>query len=111
MNVSIAKEELELLLPNTMSHYFPKKHDYAVEPEVKRPGLFARLRAALRWLAEMPKRRAVLDELSMLSDYELADIGLSRAELRRVFDSTFAADREGLRGGTTNFGDRRFRVA
>jgi uncharacterized protein YjiS (DUF1127 family) len=111
MNVRIAKEELELLLPNTMSHYFHEEHDYAVEPEVKRPGLFARLGAALRWLAEMPKRCAVLEELSMLSDHELADIGLSRADLGRVFDPAFAADRERLRGGTTNFGDRRVRVA
>ena len=41
----------------------------------------------------MPRRRAVLDELSMLSDHELADIGLSRVDLGRVFDPSFAAER------------------
>ena len=56
-------------------------------------GLFARLRSAVAYLAEMPRRRAVLDELSMLTDRELADIGLSRAELGRVFDPSFGSAR------------------
>ena len=43
----------------------------------------------MRWLAEMPRRRAVLDELGRLSDHELADIGLTRGDLPRVFDPSF----------------------
>jgi len=104
MSARIAKEELSLLLPNAMSHYFHDEHDYRAA--VKGPGLFARLGAALRWLAEMPKRRAVLDELSMLSDHELADIGLNRGELPRVFDPSFAADREATRFAANDFGRR-----
>jgi len=42
----------------------------------------------------------VLDELGMLSDHELADIGLSRVDLPRVFDPAFAADREAQRAGS-----------
>ena len=42
----------------------------------------------------MRRRRAVLDELSALSDRELADIGLNRNELSRVFDPQFAKQRE-----------------
>jgi uncharacterized protein YjiS (DUF1127 family) len=38
------------------------------------------------------RRQAVLQELDMLSARELADIGLSRADLPRVFDPAFAAD-------------------
>ena len=60
----------------------------------RRPGELAnRLVAAVRWLAAMPKRRAVLDELSRLSDHELADIGLTRGDLPRVFDPAFTAGR------------------
>jgi uncharacterized protein YjiS (DUF1127 family) len=102
MNARVAKEELAILLPNTMSHYFHNDHDYAPQPEseIERPGLFARIGAMLSWIAELPKRRAVLDELGMLSDHELADIGLSRVDLPRVFDPAFAADREAQRAGS-----------
>ncbi len=108
MSARIAKEELSLLLPNTMSHYFHDDHNY--QATTKGPGLLARLSGMLRWLAEMPKRRAVLDELSMLSDHELADIGLNRGELPRVFDPSFAADREATRFAANDF-DRRARAA
>lgn len=33
-----------------------------------------------------------MQEMAMLSDRELADIGLSRVDLPRVFDPTFAAE-------------------
>ncbi len=103
MHTRVAKEDLAILLPNTMSHYFQDEPAYIAEPEVSRTGLLSYLRAALRWIAEMPKRRAVMDELSMLSDYELADIGLSRSELPHVFDPAFAADRAALRSGAGAF--------
>ena len=106
MHTRVAKEELAILLPNTMSHYFQDEPAYTAEPQVSRPGLLAYLRSALRWIAEMPKRRAVMDELSMLSDHELADIGLSRAELPHVFDPAFAAERAAQRNGTRVFAGR-----
>jgi uncharacterized protein YjiS (DUF1127 family) len=43
-------------------------------------------RNAFRAVAEYPRRRRVMDELSMLTDRELADIGLSRGDIGRVFD-------------------------
>ena len=43
-------------------------------------------RNIFRAIAEFPSRRRVMDELSSLSDRELADIGLSRADIPRVFD-------------------------
>lgn len=62
------------------------------------PSFAARLAAGVKWLAELPRRNAVVAELSALSDHELADIGLSRPELNRVFDTKFAIERQALRG-------------
>ncbi len=55
-----------------------------------RGGLRNRLASAVQWIVEAPRRRAVINELEALSDYELADIGLTRADLPRVFDRDFA---------------------
>jgi uncharacterized protein YjiS (DUF1127 family) len=38
-----------------------------------------------RWLRDMSRRNAVINELDRLSDRELADIGLNRSEIRSVF--------------------------
>lgn len=98
MSAHVAKEEMALLMPNSLSHYFKDEPEYMVVPEPTGSGIFARIGAALRWLAQMPARRSVIDELSSLSDHELADIGLARAELSRVFDTNFAAERARIAG-------------
>jgi uncharacterized protein YjiS (DUF1127 family) len=60
-------------------------------------GLFGRLaravNGAVRHIAEAPRRRAVLAELNVLSDRELADIGLTRTDLPFVFSAEFVASR------------------
>ena len=61
--------------------------------------LFAGVGRLLRRLVELPRRVAVRNELSLLSDRELADIGLSRSDLSHVFDEAFAAAREADRSG------------
>ena len=43
--------------------------------------------------AKWQRRRAVMQEMAMMTDRELSDIGLSRADIGRVFDPTFAANR------------------
>ena len=43
-------------------------------------------------IGEWQRRRAVMQELAMMSDRELSDIGLSRSDFARVFDPAFAAD-------------------
>ena len=71
-------------LPNTMSY-----SDTAVKlpTGTSRPsGLEAVFVKAVRFLASIPHRQAVKNELSRLSDRELADIGLSRSEISQVFD-------------------------
>lgn len=51
--------------------------------------LFGGLWNGIQAILALPRRAAVFDELSALSDRELADIGLNRADIRRVFDSNF----------------------
>jgi uncharacterized protein YjiS (DUF1127 family) len=91
MNAPLTKEQIALLMSDTLSYRAP-----GVEGglSVFRPSLFARLRAAVAHLASLPRRRAVMDELSMLTDRELADIGLNRSELGRVFDPRFVQARK-----------------
>jgi uncharacterized protein YjiS (DUF1127 family) len=95
MNARLAKEEIALLMPNTLSHYAgePRLHDAA-----EANGIFGAVLSAVRWLSDLPRRRAVLAELNDLSEHELADIGLNRNELNRVFDPEFAAQRARSRG-------------
>ena len=55
--------------------------------------LRARFRQFAAYLRSLPQRRAVMNELASLSDRELADIGLHRAEMGRVFDPKFVEAR------------------
>ena len=98
MSAHIAKEEMALLMPNSLTHYFKDEPEYLVVPEPAGSGLFAKIGAAVRWIVSLPARRSVMDELNSLSDHELSDIGLSRSELTRVFDADFAAERGRLAG-------------
>ncbi len=93
MTARVAKEEMALLLPNSLSNYaaFAPGEAEAFRPQ---NGFVQKLADALRWMVELPRRRAVMDELNTLSDHELSDIGLTRSELSRVFDPTFIAQRE-----------------
>jgi uncharacterized protein YjiS (DUF1127 family) len=50
---------------------------------------FGRLSAKI---AQWQRRRAVMQEMAMMTDRELSDIGLLRVDLEHVFDPTFAAD-------------------
>ena len=43
--------------------------------------------------AEWRHRRTVMQEMAMMTDRELSDIGLTRSDTTRVFDSAFAARR------------------
>lgn len=92
MNARVAKEEIALLMPTTLASYADTAY---TAPAETAPTGFAR---AIAWLLDLPRRRAVLSELSALSDHELSDIGLSRTELSRVFDPEFAARRADHRG-------------
>ena len=89
MNARVAKEEIALLLPITLASYAGAEF---AAPEPAPANMFLR---AVSWLVDLPRRRGVVAELSALSDHELADIGLNRSDLARVFDPAFAAQRTG----------------
>jgi uncharacterized protein YjiS (DUF1127 family) len=76
MSAPLAKEQIALLLSNTLTDR---------TAPVQRAGMVRRLLGVVRYLVELPRRQAVITELSRLSDRDLADIGLSRADLGHVF--------------------------
>lgn len=94
MNAHVTNEQMARLMPANLS--------VARAPAVARQrkdGLTQKLAGMFQWLADLPRRRAVLEELEALSDRELADIGLSRSDLSRIFDPNFVAERNAARFG------------
>ncbi len=92
MNAPLAKEQIALLMSDSLTYRMPAHDGMDGTVDDRRDtGVFSAVRAWLGRLVTLPKRWAVLDELSTLTDRELADIGLNRAELGHVFDERFAA--------------------
>jgi len=88
MSAHFAKDQVSFAPTATMS---ARTADvFAPAPE----GVLARTLGRVgAWFGEAVRRRAVTSELAMLSDHELADIGLSRGDIPRVFDRAFVATR------------------
>ena len=97
MNAPLAKEQIALLMSDSLTYRMSPVQGTDGTIAEARPSalatLAARAKAAIANLLALPGRRAVMDELRMLSDRELADIGLNRSELGRVFDRQFDARR------------------
>ena len=93
MNAPLAKEQIALLMSDSLTYRAPVVEGTDGTVADRRSSWLDRLKAFAASVAALPRRRAVIDELSTLSDRELADIGLSRAELGRVFDPNFQARR------------------
>lgn len=95
MNAPLAKEQIALLMSDSLTLRIPSLQGTdgtIAEPRHSAFDVFAaKCRTMWASLMDMPRRRAVLGELSMLSDRELADVGLTRAELSDVFRPDFAA--------------------
>jgi uncharacterized protein YjiS (DUF1127 family) len=92
MNAPIAKDHFGYSLGNLS--YIGPEYEEAEAPAVKSAGrgLSARLSGLVARFAEWQQRRQVMEEMALMSDRELSDIGLSRSDLPRVFDHSFAAD-------------------
>ena len=97
MNAPLAKEQIALLMSDSLTYRASVVEGTDGTVAEPRPSFFAVIGAKVRQLvvslAALPRRRAVMDELSMLTDRELADIGLQRGELSRVFDPRFVGGR------------------
>jgi uncharacterized protein YjiS (DUF1127 family) len=89
MNAPLAKEQIALLMSDNLTYRASPVQGAGVTAQAARPSalsaLLSGVTGAVRFMAELPRRRAVIDELSRLSDRELADIGLNRSELKLVF--------------------------
>ena len=92
MNAPLSKEQLARLAGGSVAY-----HGQYVEGLTAPVSALSREGALTRWLRSLGtrveayrQRRTVLNELGQLSDRELADIGLSRGQLYRVFDPEFA---------------------
>lgn len=84
MSAHVAKNGMTFLMPGSAG---------ATTSPRRRPALGGRIGAAVTWLAGLPRRQAVLEDLGRLSDRELTDIGLSRSDLPRIFDPAFVTSR------------------
>jgi uncharacterized protein YjiS (DUF1127 family) len=93
MNAPIATDQFRLSLGNLT--YINSIYDEGAPPSIVtgrkdvNAGWLSRL---LSRIAEWRHRRVVIQEMTMMSDHELSDIGLSRTDLGRIFDPSFAAD-------------------
>ena len=91
MNAPLSKEQIALLMSDSLTLrdvVLPGTDRTVAEPN---PGLVARMVASI---ANRMRQHRILGELRMLTDRELADIGLHRADLGRVFDPAFARARD-----------------
>ena len=92
MSAPITKDQLSFSLGNLT--YVDSTYDEApttvVKPAAHGFGTWVAHRLAS--LAEWHRRRAVMQEMAMMTDRELSDIGLSRADLNRVFEPSFATE-------------------
>ena len=94
MNASIANDHFAFSLGDLT--YIDLTYDSEPTASIVR----AEKHGAARWFgrlldlaAEWQRRRATMQEMAMMTDRDLSDIGLSRADLARIFDPTFATDR------------------
>jgi uncharacterized protein YjiS (DUF1127 family) len=104
MNARMTREETALLLNLTRPATSEverirldalRARDAAIGAAIARGvrSVFRGIGATLHFIAAYPERMRTLRHLQGLSERELADIGLSRGDLGRVFDEDFVATR------------------
>jgi len=96
MNALTSKDQFTFSLGNAsyIDHTY-NEYDEPAAVGVKTPrhGIAPWLKNAVAAFAAWRHRQVVLQEMAMMTDRELADIGLTRSDLARVFDPVFATDR------------------
>jgi uncharacterized protein YjiS (DUF1127 family) len=91
MSAPIAKDQLAFSLGN-LSYIGPHYEDAQQRPLVPGGGFVQWVVARAHAIGAWFEKQTALRELEMMSDRELSDIGLARADLRRVFDPGFVSD-------------------
>ncbi len=95
MSVQTSKRALAYKHPEMLS-YHSTWDDADYEPVLPRRRTLAdRLAALGRAAAALSRRMAVRRELLSMTDRELADIGINRYDVERVFDPEFAREHVG----------------
>lgn len=90
MSAPIAKSQFAFELPNLT--YIDASREEPNLRVVARPGKPHGLSAWIAAFRAWRERHAAMNELEMMSDRELADIGLNRADVHRVFDDAYNED-------------------
>jgi uncharacterized protein YjiS (DUF1127 family) len=93
MTAPLAKNQFAFELPNLT--YVDTHLEDPVLPSLSRAGRLHGVRAWLAAFRAWREKRTALAELDMMSERELADIGLTRSDLPRVFNNKFNADLRG----------------
>jgi uncharacterized protein YjiS (DUF1127 family) len=93
MNAPTSKRELEFKLPAMMSYHATwDDADYEPVIPIRHRPLRTRLARLRETVARYRERQAVQAELHAMTDRELADIGMSRYDISRIFDPDFAQE-------------------
>jgi uncharacterized protein YjiS (DUF1127 family) len=97
MSVQTSKQAVAFQLPEMLSYHSTwDDADYEpVLPPRRRRRWTERLASVRRALAAVPRRMAVLRELDSMTDRELADIGINRYDVGRIFDPEFVREYNG----------------
>jgi len=85
MNAPIDSQEIRFLLTDTDAARRGASIAADARRQAKPSPLLRAAQSVLAWLKTWPTRRTAMRELSGLTDRELADIGLSRHEIRQIF--------------------------
>ncbi|HSU05050.1 MAG TPA: DUF1127 domain-containing protein [Acetobacteraceae bacterium] len=97
MSAPINKNEFAFKLPEMLSYHSTwDDADYQPAlPRQRRNWLPRVVTGPMRVITKLAERHRVMNELARLSDRELADLGMSRYDIPRVFDTEFAAEHAG----------------
>lgn len=93
VTAQFSKDQFDFSLGNASYVDYLYEEPAARVVEAPKVGFVQLLKRAVAAVAEWRRRQAVLQEMQLLTERELNDIGLTRSDLPRVFDPAFAADR------------------
>jgi uncharacterized protein YjiS (DUF1127 family) len=103
MTAPVSKNALAFKLPDMLSYHSTwDDADYIPVLPPERHGLLHRASVAVgHWVSKRTERLRVMRELQDLSDRDLADMGLTRYDIPRVFEPGFVSsfgERKACRG-------------